>query len=195
MVAAMLTAAGNRRCLSRNDWLEAGVAGLRSAGIAGVTIERLAATLGVTRGSFYHHFANREDLLREILAYWEQNWTISVREEVRASGLDPSNALLVLIRLIRHRRAADYDVAFRAWALHDPLARKAVRRVDELRLRFIRQLFKEIGFEKLEAENRARLLLYYEMCEPSVFAKQSAKLEDQLIGVRHAFLTAKGRAR
>jgi hypothetical protein len=35
-----------------------------------------------------------------------------------------------------------------------------------------------------------RLLLYYEMSEPSVFAAQSAKFEDRLVGERHAFLTA-----
>jgi hypothetical protein len=47
-----------------------------------------------------------------------------------------------------------------------------------------------LGFEGLDAENRARLFLYYEISEPSMFAAQSAKLADQLIRERHALLTA-----
>jgi len=38
------------------------------------------------------------------------------------------------------------------------------------------------------------LLLYYEMSAPSVFTEKSAKFEEQLVGERHAFLTANGDA-
>jgi AcrR family transcriptional regulator len=179
-----------RTRLNRSDWLQAALDTLCDVGIAGVTIERVASVLGVTRGSFYHHFADREELLRELLELWKQRWTVEIRQEVMSLQLDPSNALLVLVRTIRRRRGASYDVYFRAWALHDPLARKVVKRVDEIRLGYIRELFEALGFEGLDAENRARMFLYYEMSEPSMFAAQSAKLTDQLIRERHALLTA-----
>jgi AcrR family transcriptional regulator len=175
--------------LDRRDWLDAALAALAAGGINAIAIEKLAVQQGVTRGSFYHHFQNREQLLSEILDYWVVHWTEDIRTALLALELDASETLLAMIRLIRERKAADYDVVFRAWALHDPLARKVVKRVDEIRLGYIRSLFAELGFDELEAENRARLLLYYEMVEPAVFATQSKQTREWLIKARHKLLT------
>ncbi|MEA3275117.1 MAG: helix-turn-helix domain-containing protein [Pseudomonadota bacterium] len=182
--------AGQRKTrLDRADWLEAAIQSLAEGGISEVSIEKLAAGLGVTRGSFYHHFRDRADLLREMLGYWTQKWTLDIREDIRALGLDPRNTLLALIRAVRHRRGAQYDVVFRAWALHDPTARDVVEQVDETRLAYIRTLFEDMGFGPLDVENRARLCLYYEMAEPTMFAAQATELEDRLIVERHRLLT------
>lgn len=176
--------------LGRRDWLQAALMMLAEEGIGAVSIERLARRLGVTRGSFYHHFSNREDLLRQILSYWAEHWTDEIRDDVRALGLDPRNTLLALMRMIRHRKASDYDVVIRAWAVNDPLAREVVEQVDEIRLGVIRQLFLDMGFEGDDAENRARLFLYYEMAEPAIWAQQSEETLEALIEERHRFLTA-----
>jgi len=46
-------------------------------------------------------------------------------------------------------------------------------------------------FEGLEAENRARLFLNYEMAAPAMFASLTPELDEQLIVERHRFLTSK----
>jgi len=180
---------GKKR-LTRSDWLDAALKTLERSGIGAVTVEGLAATLQVTRGSFYHHFRDRRHLLDEMLQYWAKHWTYDVPPKVRALGLDPQGELLALSRAIREGNAAGHDAAFRAWALHDHQARNVVRQVDEFRLSFIRSLFEAIGFEGSDAENRARLFLYYEMSEPGVFARQSKDLGERLVIERHRFLTA-----
>lgn len=179
-----------KRRLNRRDWLDAALAELAACGINGISIEKLADRLGVTRGSFYHHFSNREELLSAMLNYWVEHWTEDIRTTLVALELDASQTLLAMSRLIRERKAADYDVVFRAWALHDPLARKVVKRVDEFRLDYIRSLFAQLGFDELETENRARLLLYYEMAEPAIYATQSMETREQLIEARHKLLTS-----
>ena len=184
--------ASKKTRLQRRDWLDVALSALVQDGVGGVAIERLADTLGVTRGSFYYHFKDRDDLLHELLAYWEHRWTVEVGEDIAALGLDPVQSLLALSRMIRHRKAAEYDTVFRAWALHDPVARKVVKRVDEYRLGVIRDLFKRAGFKGLEAENRARLFLYYEVAEPTLFAKQTQEVRDQLVEYRHRLLTTRG---
>jgi len=175
--------------LGRDDWLRSTLAALMEEGISGVRIERIAKTLGVTRGSFYHHFADREDLLRELLDHWMEVSTTRIRDEVGALGLDPVNTLSALSRMIRHRDGSTFDVAIRAWALHDEMAREYAARADEARLEFIRSQFVAAGFEGLDAENRARIFMYYEMSEPAVFANQTRELEDALIEKRIELLT------
>ncbi len=57
--------------LQPNHWIQAGIARLASDGIESVRIELLARDLRVSKGSFYWHFRDREDLLGKILAHWE----------------------------------------------------------------------------------------------------------------------------
>ncbi len=175
--------------LTRQDWIDAAIEMLVDSGIGAVSIEQLAARLKVTRGSFYHHFTDREALLRAVLGYWAQRWTYDVRDQIDALGLDPGTALLALMRAIRSNRAADYDAPFRAWALHDPLAKEVIEQVDEARLGAIQSRFTALGFRGADAENRARLFLYYEAAAPAMFAKLSPKRDEQLLLERHRLLT------
>ena len=59
----------------RAQWLSAGLEALRKGGVAAVRVERLAADVGVTKGSFYHHFRDRGALLDEVLEYWAREMT------------------------------------------------------------------------------------------------------------------------
>ena len=178
--------------LARIDWLNTAIQTLNDAGIGAVSIVQLANTLGVTRGSFYHHFTDREDLLSAMLNHWEMKWTVDIREEVRTLELPPAEKLLALVQSIRNNKAADHDAPFRAWALHDPHARAALKAVDAFRLNYIRSLFEAAGFEGLDAENRARLLLYYEMCDPAFFVTRDPETEDRLIEERLGLLLQPG---
>lgn len=51
-------------------WLQAARNALIADGINGVKIDRLAKALAVSRGGFYHHFKNRQDLLVRLLDDW-----------------------------------------------------------------------------------------------------------------------------
>ena len=177
--------------LTREDWLIVAIQTLFESGIGSISVVQLANTMGVTRGSFYHHFSDREDLLCAMLDHWEKKWTVEVREKVSALELSPVETLRALIRFIRERKAAAFDAPFRAWALHDPLARRTLERVDSFRLAFIKHQFEAAGFIGLDAENRARMLLYYEMSDPAFFATQNPETETQLIDARLMLLLEK----
>ena len=180
---------GGKPRLGRREWLNAALSMLVDEGLSSISILQLAKRLGVTRGGFYHHFRNRDDLLAELLNYWEKRWTLDLRDDVAALQLQPREELLALMRLIRHRGGSQYDVVFRSWALKDATARSVVRRVDEARLGHIIGLFEAMGFEGYDARNRARLFLYYEMAEPAVLCEQSAEEEEALLVARHRLLT------
>ena len=177
--------------LGRKDWLMAALEVLAHEGIAAVTIDKLAKQLDITRGSFYHHFKGRDDLLIAMLDYWIGKWTLDVREQVKALGLDPANMLQALSRTIRHNRAAHYDAAVRAWALHHSMAIDYLRKADIARLEYIKTLFSAAGFEGIELENRARLFLYYEAFDPMMTLHLDPAEEDELIKLRVELLLRK----
>jgi hypothetical protein len=64
-----------------------------------------------------------------------------------------------------------------------------VKEVDEARLAFIQSQFEALGFAGLDAENRARLFVHYEMSAPTMFASLSPERDEQLLLERYRFLT------
>ena len=66
--------------LGADDWVEAAFDAMAEGGIDAVRIEPLAKQLGVTRGSFYWHFADRDRLYLAMLRKWRERATWSMRE-------------------------------------------------------------------------------------------------------------------
>ena len=186
----MTTNPAKKPRLSRSDWLEVALELLRDDGINAVTVDALAVKLGITRGSFYHHFKDRHDLYKDMLDYWKLKWTVELRDDVGALGLDGHQSLIALGNLIKHRNAAGYDIAVRAWAVHDEPAGKIVVEADKIRLNFIRRQFEKMGFNGLDLENRSRLFLYYAMSEAAFFDPPEQETTRQLDQIRLDFLTS-----
>jgi len=55
------------RDLGQDDWLRAARLALLRGGVEAVRVEKLARDLGVTKGSFYWHFKDRDELLELLL--------------------------------------------------------------------------------------------------------------------------------
>ena len=107
--------------VQKNDWLERGLELLAREGLNTVTIEALCTLLGVTKGSFYHHFDHREAFLEALLSHWEEHYTrafIAYSEQ----GKTPTAQLERLMKIVV-RNHDDSEVAIRVWAQRDPLAR------------------------------------------------------------------------
>ena len=68
--------------LSREDWIAAALQALADGGPAAVAVERLAARLQTTKGSFYWHFRDRAELVTEALATWERRATDALIEQM-----------------------------------------------------------------------------------------------------------------
>ena len=85
--------------LQPDNWIRAAFARLANEGIESVRIELLARDLGVSKGSFYWHFRDREDLLTCVLDRWEADETewlaatdVKMRAAARWAGTPPSVA-------------------------------------------------------------------------------------------------------
>lgn len=180
---------GPKRRLGREEWISAALETMAARGINAVTVEGLATQLGITRGSFYHHFKNREDLLRSMLEFWLDRWTTEIRETARALQLDGRTSLTVLSKLIRKERAAHFDAVVRSWAHRDPLAAEYVEKADKIRIDYIRDQFKKLGFRGQDLEVRARLYYFYEAFEPIMMAAPKVGTADKLSDAMIEILT------
>lgn len=83
------SARGVKTDLQRADWVRAGMRMLAQSGVDAVLIPRLAAELGVTKGSFYWHFTSRDDLLLALIEEWKQHATLRVIEIVESASTSP----------------------------------------------------------------------------------------------------------
>jgi AcrR family transcriptional regulator len=143
--------------LSAADWEAAAIDALADAGVAGVAIEPLARRLGVTKGSFYWHFADRDALLAAALRRWEEGNTERVIAGV-ADVADPRQRLRRLIgSVVRGGRSDRIHIAL-ATAKH-PLVRAALARVTHRRLAYLESCYVELG-QPRRAARRSALAAY-----------------------------------
>jgi AcrR family transcriptional regulator len=142
--------------LGRQDWLNIGIQTLIEKGIEAVRVEPLSKLLNVTRGSFYWHFKNRDDLLEEILNEWEARNTKNIIEQVEGLNSSPSAKLLSLLEI-----AAEDDnlleKAVRVWSVNDTRAVGAITRIDQQRLDYLQNLFLQLGFSEIDSKVRAQI--------------------------------------
>ena len=168
------TADPARSALTPERWIEAATEVLVDRGIDSVRVDVLAQQLQVTRGSFYWHFRDREDLLRRVLQAWREEATVQLTLRLEGAHIDPREQLRDVISLpIRGRaaqRAARIELAIRAWARRDAMARQAVDEADGARLAYISQVFSSLGFGLAEARWRAFATYAYVVAESQIAA-------------------------
>ncbi|GCE06626.1 TetR/AcrR family transcriptional regulator [Dictyobacter aurantiacus] len=141
--------------LTRRRWLEEGLALLEEAGAEALTIESLTNRLGVTKGSFYHHFANYQDFKERLLEFWAEEGTLRIIQWAEKEAA-PSEKLARVIRA--SLQPPRLDVALRVWALQDEQVRVHQQRIDQQRLEYLEALVAASGADHLYARQFARVL-------------------------------------
>jgi AcrR family transcriptional regulator len=130
--------------LGRDDWMRGARLALLRGGVDEVRVELLARELGVTKGSFYWHFRDREELLDALVSEWEAE----LLEDIipRLEGRRRLPALRLLLRLLIQRVPLSEigllpsDAAMFTWAAVSPEVAKRVNRAERKRLRLLTDL-------------------------------------------------------
>jgi AcrR family transcriptional regulator len=150
----------------RGAWIDAALSALASGGPEAVRVEALAASLGVSKGGFYWHFANRRALLVEMLDAWERAGTEQVIERIESESLDPRAKLR---RLFALAPSADFavELAVRDWSRRDSDVAARLQRIDSRRMTFLRSLFGRFCVDENDVE--ARSMLAYSLLIGSYF--------------------------
>ena len=144
--------------LSAQDWLDQGLRTLAKSGFTALKAEPLSKAMGVSRGSFYWHFADIGAFHAALLKHWREvtaEQVIADLEGIRGE----QDALSVLLGRAFSGRLT-LERAVRNWATFDAGAREAVQAIDRRRVGYIEDLLREAGVPDESACARAQILYW-----------------------------------
>lgn len=155
--------AGDSSPLDPAAWLKAASVAIAEDGFNGIRILPLSKRLGVTRGSFYWHFASHAVFVRAFVNHW-QDIQLRAVAAFRHDANDAVTAYRELLDIVLTNTGAELkrlkvEFALRGFARRDKFAAKAVALVDRARTDLFIPIVREIARTDEEAEAFAHLLL------------------------------------
>ncbi|MEM9033610.1 MAG: TetR/AcrR family transcriptional regulator [Actinomycetota bacterium] len=135
--------------LTRNDWISVALDALADAGLPGVAVEPLAADLGVTKGSFYSHFADRPALISAAIDEWRA---------AQLARLETAETSVELLDVWFDDARLGRVFGSLCAAVDDVAVRPAMFEVSAARLGRLTQLLEQQGLSAAEAGRRARVV-------------------------------------
>jgi len=146
--------------LSYDDWLNSALELLAREGVAAIKIPRLCSELGVTKGSFYWHFDDVDQLM-EAMA---DRWTAVQGEAIRAlSAIDTipvEQRIEQMSTLLVDHSTWVVEATIREWARTDPKVAAAVHALERKVFETVQQTMLELGFDETQARLRAGAMVY-----------------------------------
>ena len=175
----------------RESWFDEARQVLIAEGADRVRVDPLAKRLGVTTGSFYHHFRNRRELLDGLLDHWEARNSGPMFKAVEAAGPDPDDQIDALFQTWLGESEYDpqYDSAVRAWAHGDAQVREIVQRVDDRRIGLLQGIFTAYGYDQERAFIRARIAYFQQVGYQAMEVHESAAERQRIYHLYREALT------
>jgi AcrR family transcriptional regulator len=144
--------------LQRGDWVRVAFARLAADGIDAVRVEVLARDLHVSKGSFYWHFRDREELAGAMLDQWDEDEAAWVRD----AAAEERSAAARWAELVKHLTDGGHsrlEAGLRDWARRDERVSGRARAVEAERRGFIAAVLRDVGFTARAAEAWSELAL------------------------------------
>lgn len=153
--------------LTEQSWIDAAVQHIIKDSVGDIHVEKLARDIGVTKGSFYWHFRNRQHLLQRVLEQWTERATIRITEWSKLADAN-ENSIERIARLLalpantsEGNHGAEIELAVRSWARRDDAAADIVAKIDKMRFENFVELISEFGFSEEETRKRASIALAF----------------------------------
>lgn len=140
------------RSLDADRWAQAALDAFERGGAAAVAVEPIARALGVTKGSFYWHFKNRQALLAAAVARWEDLHVDAVLHAAAAID-DPHRRLEAILGAASSKPPSIFLRMLEG--VGEPVVQAAVTRAAELRVAFLERAFRDVGLTPAVARRQA----------------------------------------
>ncbi|MCU0336123.1 MAG: TetR/AcrR family transcriptional regulator [Chitinophagaceae bacterium] len=112
---------------SADKWIQAGYSSFAQAGLQGLKVEAMARQAGISKSSFYHHFADVELFTERLMQYHLQQVTLLAGRERLVQRIDPE----LIDVLLQHETDLFFSRQLR-FAQEHPLLAHTLQRSNEL---------------------------------------------------------------
>jgi AcrR family transcriptional regulator len=126
----------------KEQYFQCAVRILADEGYESLIIGRLVGALGVTSGSFYHHFGSWDGFVEALLDF-EENRQVDIlrRQNFGTGGAEADIATLRNLTVSLNHRA---EAALRAWSLNSAIVRAGMGRIDARRYKTVHNVVRAI---------------------------------------------------
>lgn len=150
-----MTTVGRPTQTTPSQWSEAALDEIEAIGVRAMSVQSVARRIGVSKGGFYHHFADRDALLRSALELWEQRFVVELGAQLEAVE-DPKARLHAMITKAIIELRPTVIVQLMA-ASEIPIVAETLRSAAQSRTEMLQRMFIELGLEEDAAHLRAVL--------------------------------------
>jgi AcrR family transcriptional regulator len=150
-----MDAVSTPRRFSKQHWLAFGEQRLSTEGPGALSLDRLSAAAGRTKGSFYHHFQSRDDFLAALVDRWRETVVDAAARPYR----DDPAAWPALLAAAPFELNQPFERALRRLAADEPIVRAGVERVDRERIDRLTFLVSQLR-DDLEDPRAFAVLMY-----------------------------------
>jgi Transcriptional regulator len=149
-LSSSVRSSSSRQSLSVQDWAEAALDAMAAGGLDALAVEPLARQLGVTKGSFYWHFPNRDALVAAALERWEQAETEDIIRNAEHVA-DPYERIVSVFKQANSSVRSGRLYLALAAAAGDARVAEVVHRVSRRRLDYLRRCYEGLGMAQAQA--------------------------------------------
>jgi AcrR family transcriptional regulator len=143
-----------KKSLTAQDWQEAALNVIAHQGVAAVAVEPLARDMGVTKGSFYWHFSNRMDLVKQALQRWRMSDGELIKEKILPIQ-DPKERLLAWFKLSAEPIQSHLIYSTLLADRSHKFVSKILKEITLERLSHLQESYKEMGHNSKQAKSLA----------------------------------------
>ncbi len=146
--------------LSLDDWTARALDLLISEGVGALKVARLCRELGVTKGSFYWHFADLEALKKAVADRWCEQTRADLNQTSALSDVPPLERIRMMAAGLLEDRSWSVERTLREWARSDPQVAETIAESERHVFALVEDALKELGHSDRDARLRAGLLVY-----------------------------------
>lgn len=163
--------------VTRQQWLDAGLARFGSAGLPGLNVEAMAQSLGSSKAGFYWYFKSRARYEKELVEHWREAETKRLIAAAETEAAPADKILRIFDDVVRLRRSADFLFHLRRLARkRRPLAR-LLEQTERERLGYVTGVLVDLGKRRDDATETAEALyhLYLGWYERNQFKRSTPR--------------------
>jgi AcrR family transcriptional regulator len=149
-----------RKVVTKEQWLDVGLARFGEQGLAGLKVEAMARTLGSSKAGFYWYFKSRAAFEQALFEHWR---TIETKRIIAVAELagDPTHKLLALFTEVIHLRGGgDFLFHLRRLARRRTSLARLLDQTETERIHYLASVLEQLGKERVAAVAAAEVIYH-----------------------------------